>query len=138
MKKNTLKKIFVKAYTHFIPSKEQRRLVRNSILNGEKDNNCYVYDLLSKISDQLSHPDGVKDIFRPDITKCPKATGVLRLIQKVNLIFLKKITDLCEKNGLTYFINYGTLLGAVRHKGFITWDDDVDICLLRDDYEKLI
>lgn len=73
-----------------------------------------------------------------DITKLPKATGIPRLIQKANVILLKHITDLCEENDLVYWINYGTLLGAVRHGGFIPWDDDLDICMPRDDWEKLI
>lgn len=73
-----------------------------------------------------------------DITKLPKATGILRLLQKADTVMLKEITDICDKNGLTYWINYGTLLGAVRHKGFIPWDDDLDICMPRDDWEKLI
>ena len=68
----------------------------------------------------------------------PKATGLLRDVQLGNLTLLKLFDEFCNENNLQYWIDFGTLLGAVRHKGFIPWDDDIDIGMLRDDYEKLI
>jgi len=68
----------------------------------------------------------------------PKATGGLRLIQEANMAFLKIFDNICKKENLKYWIDFGTLLGAIRHNGFIPWDDDIDIAMPRDDYEKLI
>lgn len=62
----------------------------------------------------------------------------LRDIQLVSLDILKDIHDFCTKNNLNYYIAYGTLLGAVRHNGFIPWDDDIDIVMPRPDYERFI
>ncbi|MDD6988281.1 phosphorylcholine transferase LicD [Ruminococcus sp.] len=62
----------------------------------------------------------------------------LRKLQLVQVEILKYIDEFCIKNELRYSIAYGTILGAVRHGGFIPWDDDLDICMPREDYEKFI
>lgn len=62
----------------------------------------------------------------------------LRQAQLVMLRMLRIIDDICKKHGLSYWLCSGTLLGAVRHKGFIPWDDDLDICMPREDYEQFL
>lgn len=62
----------------------------------------------------------------------------LRVLQHLEKRILENVVNLCEENDLTYYISGGTYLGAVRHQGFIPWDDDIDIALPRDDYRNLL
>ncbi len=70
-----------------------------------------------------------------DRIKCPLS---LDEIKKIELNILVEYAAFCDKNNLKYYLGYGTLLGAVRHKGFIPWDDDVDVLMPRSDYDKFI
>ena len=56
-------------------------------------------------------------------------------IHEGTLGILKKIIEICDEINVNYFLAYGSLIGAVRHGGFIPWDDDLDIVMLRPDYE---
>ncbi len=59
-------------------------------------------------------------------------------IQQGSFEVLLKFKEICEKNNLEYFLAYGTLIGAVRHKGFIPWDDDIDVWMPRPDYDRFV
>lgn len=67
-----------------------------------------------------------------------KAKGLLRLEQELCLELLRLVDEICKKNSLDYWLHAGTLLGAVRHGGYIPWDDDVDIAMMRKDFELFL
>jgi lipopolysaccharide cholinephosphotransferase len=62
----------------------------------------------------------------------------LRLLQTELLKMLEEFDRKCRENGLKYYLLYGTMLGAVRHQGFIPWDDDVDLLMLREDLDRFV
>ena len=64
--------------------------------------------------------------------------NLLEDLQKKELEILQTFIEVCEKLNLKYYLLDGSLLGAVRHKGFIPWDDDIDVGMLREDYERFL
>ena len=63
--------------------------------------------------------------------------GMMKRAWAAELQLLSFLDELCKKNGISYFLDYGSLIGAVRHKGFIPWDDDIDISMYRKDFRLL-
>lgn len=59
-------------------------------------------------------------------------------LRNIQIRILQHVDEFCTKHNLRYFISGGTLIGAIRHKGFIPWDDDIDFMMLREDYERFI
>lgn len=68
----------------------------------------------------------------------PYEPEVLDKLHKVQLQILEDFDKVCKKHNLKYFVLYGTAIGAVRHEGFIPWDDDIDVGMLREDYTKFL
>ncbi len=73
-----------------------------------------------------------------DITQMKPATGWLRDFQLREIEFAKEIISLFEKEGITLFLESGSLIGAIRHKGFIPFDDDIDLDVVRDGFNKIV
>lgn len=69
---------------------------------------------------------------------CAKENLSLADVQSTALAVFKKIDSICQEQGLRYWLAFGTLLGAVRHHGFIPWDDDIDLVMPRPDYERFL
>ena len=67
-----------------------------------------------------------------------RAHGHLRDVQLQTFEILRFTVNVCEENGLDYWLDYGSLIGGLRHDGFVPWDDEADICMPRPDYEKFL
>ena len=79
-------------------------------------------------------PDG----FLNEEVRCGyTVTKQMKEVWAVELDMLEKLLSVCKKHDIKIFASGGTMLGAVRHQGFIPWDDDIDMMMFRDDYEKL-
>lgn len=63
---------------------------------------------------------------------------LLRKVQMAQLDIAKEIRRVCDENNIQYFLCFGTMLGAVRHQGFIPWDDDMDLGMMRSEYERFL
>lgn len=78
------------------------------------------------------------DFFKEEVRCDFLVTTARKKIWAIELDLLLRFDEVCRHNGLKYFLAEGSLLGAVRHKGFIPWDDDTDVVMPREDYEKLL
>ena len=78
----------------------------------------------------------VEDLFRDEIRDGFVVTAQRKRLWNIQLNLITEVARICEKHNIRWFAYGGTLLGATRHKGFIPWDDDVDLAILRPDYER--
>ncbi len=114
-------KLFSRILAGFIPSKRLRHSFREFI------DDKYINPIYSSLDMFLKNPK----VYQP-------AVGYLRDIQLASIKILCEVDRICREFDIKYFISFGSLLGAVRHGGFIPWDDDIDISMQRDDYKKFV
>ena len=84
------------------------------------------------------HFELANEYFRDEVREDFTVPALMKRCWGAQLKVLEEFDRVCEKHGLKWFAFCGTLLGAVRHKGFIPWDDDIDIAMLREDYEQFL
>lgn len=125
MNKSRLRFLIARYLPYFVRKKIQQHLAKRRKKETES--------IESKLED-------IRNIltFNMPVDRIPPATGKLRLLQDGNTVLLQLFARRCQEHGLRYWLDFGTLLGAVRHKGFVPWDDDLDVSMLRADYEQLL
>lgn len=127
---------------YFIPgysSKPVERREAEDIMPAEfAGRKCMVSRYAESLLCKCFEPDKIAEVLRYQVSDLILKGGeTLRRVQKVQTEMLVEFDRVCRKNDIRYHIAFGTLLGAVRHKGFIPWDDDVDVILPYEDYCKL-
>lgn len=125
-----MRNFFIRILACFIPSKQKRKEFRNKYLQKRVDNRV----LLQEITNLNSRFDRIEQAL---LASWSQATGGLRTLQLEMYDLLVFLKNICLENNLQYWIQGGTLLGAVRHHGFIPWDDDMDVGMMRDDLNRL-
>ncbi len=106
-----------------MPTRKLRNIIRNFGENLPTEEILHLRTIISKST---------------DISNVPAARGHARLVQLANLNLLRAFDRLCRENDIKYFMIGGTIIGKIRHNGFIPWDDDIDIGLMEKDWYKLI
>lgn len=124
------KESFVKRFTPYVTKEEEYLDLDDSLYDKEelKDYKENFFDEEVKAIHYTGF-DKVEYFFIEKKMKCAWAASI-----KV----LKEIEHVCKKHGILYFVDWGSLLGAVRHQGFIPWDDDIDIAMKREDYNRFM
>lgn len=89
------------------------------------------------ITQHNSVPTNMFQYYDPETTCNYQTPDEMKRVWDVQLDLASKFSEVCQRHGLRFWLDGGTLLGAVRHKGFIPWDDDIDLIMMRDDYDRL-
>lgn len=136
-----IKKKLIKIICLLIPVKKWRKKARSYLTNLRsfrigKRNELMLRDLNEKV-DKLTYRQDLFMDYYVDTSKLLNATGALRDRQLKFNVLLQKIVNILEQNNLDYWLDFGTLLGAVRHKGFVPWDDDADIGIFEKDFKTI-
>lgn len=106
----------------------------HNTLEAEAERNKLRMEALMKRAYPEASP---AEIRRKIFSLMPEAEGDARIMQKANARLMFELDSICQRAGLPYWTAYGSLIGTLSRDGFIPWDDDIDICMMREDVEKL-
>ena len=139
--KEKIKKILSKILPSYrVALRLEEHIIKMQAITNSLKNDINAIQKREKIKFWIGEPKFEKNL---DIIKknfwlsFPKAEGDLRLIQKGNLLLIKRFKQICDKLNVQFWMHGGSLIGAVRHNGFIPWDDDIDIAMMRSDFMKV-
>ncbi|MCQ2977967.1 MAG: LicD family protein [archaeon] len=114
--------------------------IKNKLLNKDDQHDFYKKEY-EKTNQKIKKIEKILDSYNEQfsvifLNHTLTPTPRFEMIKELGYELLKFVDNICEKYGLEYWLDYGTLLGAIRHADYIPWDDDLDISMMRKDYEK--
>ena len=136
-----LKQKILKLYANISPQYRKILYLEQKINALQKNINIYQsrnQNMLWLLLGENEHSNTIKSAQRTFWLNYPKADGDMQIIQNANLYLMIHLSEICDYLGIQFWMHGGSLIGAVRHQGFIPWDDDVDVGMLRYDLNKLI
>ena len=116
---------------------EQILDLTNSINQIKEKQNKYFFQLHSIFLLSAYKGCSIDEARKKIFFDYPKATGFLKSIQDCNLKLMKELQEICQNSNIKFWLHAGTLIGQLRHEGFIPWDDDVDVAMTRKDFNIL-
>lgn len=114
------------------------RQLSNELLNIKQNTDALIN--LNKYQFWTTNPVYPENMQKTQINfwnSIPKAEGEVSIIQQANLMLLKELKRICDGANIKFWLHGGSLVGSLRHNGYVPWDDDVDVAMMRSDYERL-
>ena len=125
-----MNKFAAKLICSLITNKTKKQRIKNILLGIDEN---------SKLDFCINKLEYLEKLFKSQfsVTNALPASGNLQIVQKSTLAILAKFSQVTQKHNLKFWLDSGSLIGWVRHKGFVPWDDDIDIAMIREDYSRL-
>ncbi len=131
-----MKNFFVRLISCFIFNKNKRKKFRQKHLTPTVKDIFYIVEDMKKNIDNINFKQNLIMDYYFDAKGARPASGQLRNFQMECFGLLKEFKRVCDKYKLEYWLDFGSLLGAVRHGGFVPWDDDLDVSMPKSSFEK--
>lgn len=131
-----MKRFIIKLLCSLVPIPSLRRKLRNRMLPPRK---VIITEEMKRLDECIARLEYI-ELFLKNVTRVdsvPSASGNLELIQKASASILAKFAEVMNRNHAVWWLDSGSLIGYARHNGFVPWDDDCDVCMPREDYERL-
>ena len=131
-----MRRLLVRLMALFVFDKQKRKAFRKRYLYSPMERHLMgMEEKIDSLRKECAEWRGVQG-FGLDFAGFRRNHGLVRAVQRVELDVFREVARVCRENGIQYWMSFGTLIGALRHQGFVPWDDDIDVCMMDDGFRK--